>query len=473
MKNIVLTIKSRSKSFVFFIRKHLQIRNELRTNQEFIRSAYLEVYLILRYLFPFLSIAYIPFATLDFLDYLKESSDISLLIFNSIFLPGCLFFTIALNFPVHKNSFIFRKWIAIAGTIFLSFSGTSMNLLIFRFGPDLSLFAFTQLGIAVLLRYPDKTKTFIYLFNYGFFLASMVLAKLDISYLVQNCFFTMIMTILFDHISFLTKVNSFHKEQSIRELNHKLVMESIKKSEILRIAIHDLKSPVTGILSLVGLYTQEPNHVLSSGRNMHSKAYVDPPEVLDHIDSTARKILESIEEVLYLSGSEEMELVGKPNRSLDPQLLLKSVSCNLEFLFSSKGIRVNDQLSEHPFSYQAHPQILYRVFDNLLTNAAKFSPRGSQIILSSRLVTRALEESALFISIEDSGPGFRPEDEKNMFREFSVLSARPTAAEPSSGVGLSLSKKLLDRMGIRIRLGNSSRTKGAEVLLEFPKSKAK
>ncbi|PJZ64858.1 sensor histidine kinase [Leptospira wolffii] len=470
MNTLLTTVKARSKSFVFFIRKHIHILKELRSDPEFIRSSYLEVYLILRYLFPFLFVVYIPFAALDLLDYMKDPEHISLLIFNAVLLPGCLLFTIALNFPIHRNQFAYKKWAVISATVFLTFCGTSMNLLIFRFGTDLSLFSFTQLGIAILLRFPDHKKTFIYVCNYALFFACIFSLGLDTSYLIQNLSFMLIMTILFDQISFLTKVHSFHKEQSIRDLNHRLIMESIKKSEILKIAIHDLKSPVTGILSLVGLYTRDANPI--PGDRYGTKILSDPPEVLDHIDRTARKILESIEEVLYLSNSDEMELSGKSEQALDPQILLKSVADNLDFLFSSKGIRIRNLLSEGSFLYHAHPQILYRVFDNILSNAAKFSPGESEILLSSSV--RSQEEgSVLLIKIEDSGPGFRPEDEKNMFREFSVLSARPTASEPSSGLGLSLAKRLLDRMGIRIRLGNSSRTRGAEVLLEFPKSKAK
>nr|WP_306819299.1 HAMP domain-containing sensor histidine kinase [Leptospira sp. id769339] len=345
-----------------------------------------------------------------------------------------------------------------------------MNLLIFQFGTDISLFAFTQLGIAVLLRYPDKTKKVIYFTNYAVFFAAMFWLGKNSSFLIQNFFFTMVMTTLLDLISFLTKVNSFHKEQSIRDLNRKLVMESIKKSEILRIAIHDLKSPVTGIISLVGLYTREPSHISPSIRLTSS--YADPPEILDHIDRTSRKILESIEDVLYLASSGDTETIENQSQNLNPELLLKSVACNLNFLFSSKNIRIEDNLSEYNFYFQANPQILYRIFDNLLSNAAKFSPENSEISLKSEL-TSELHEKILIIKMEDSGPGFQPEDEKNMFREFSILSAKPTGSESSSGIGLALAKKLLDRMGIRIRLGNSETLGGAKVILEFPQSKAK
>ncbi|MEI7014012.1 HAMP domain-containing sensor histidine kinase [Leptospira licerasiae] len=468
MKNFYVAIRFRTKNFILSIKKHFQILREVKNNEEFIRSAYFEVYLILRYLFPFLFIVYIPFAVLDWTDFLKNSGYFPLLIYNSIFIPGCFLFTALLNFPILKNENS-RRWITVAGTLFLTSAGTAMNLLIFQFGTDISLFAFTQLGIAVLLRYPDKTKKIIYFTNYAVFFVAMFWLGKNSSFLIQNFFFTMVMTVLLDLISFLTKVNSFHKEQSIRDLNRKLVMESIKKSEILRIAIHDLKSPVTGILSLVGLYTREPSHIPV---NRVASSYADPPEILDHIDRTSRKILESIEDVLYLASSGDTETIENRIQKLNPELLLRSVTCNLNFLFSSKNISVEDNLSEYNFYFQANPQILYRVFDNLLSNAAKFSPVNSAISLKSELVSEIYEKT-LIIKIEDSGPGFQPEDEKDMFREFSILSAKPTGSESSSGIGLALAKKLLDRMGIRIRLGNSETLGGAQIILEFPLSKAK
>ncbi|PJZ25773.1 sensor histidine kinase [Leptospira hartskeerlii] len=468
MKNFYVAIRFRTKNFILFIKRHFQILREVKSNEEFIRSSYFEVYLILRYLFPFLFVVYIPFAALDWTDFLKNSGYFPLLIYNSIFIPGCFLFTALLNLPILKSE-NGRRWLTIAGTLFLTSAGTAMNLLIFQFGTDISLFAFTQLGIAVLLRYPDKTKKVIYFTNYAIFFAAMFWLGKNSSFLIQNFFFTMVMTILLDLISLLTKVNSFHKEQSIRELNRKLVMESIKKSEILRIAIHDLKSPVTGILSLVGLYTREPSYIPV---NRVASSYADPPEILDHIDRTSRKILESIEDVLYLASSGDTETIENQTQKLNPELLLKSVTCNLNFLFSSKNIEVKDELSEYNFYFQANPQILYRVFDNLLSNAAKFSPENSEIYLKSELISEVYEK-ILIIKIEDSGPGFQPEDEKNMFREFSILSAKPTGSESSSGIGLALAKKLLDRMGIRIRLGNSKALGGAQVILEFPQSKAK
>ncbi|PJZ69162.1 sensor histidine kinase [Leptospira perolatii] len=464
MNSFLPTLRNRVRKFVKLLNRHLQLKKELRGNAEFILSAYYEVNEILIFIFPFLAIAMVPFTIIDILSYYSHHDNSAIILFDACFIAGCILFTFLLNFPsIRPSDLNRRKVLVTSATIFLTFCATTINVLLLKFGSDVSIFAFTQLGVAVLFRYPDKTKTFIYILNYGFFI--YFLHSLDPKpwFLLQNITFIFVVTLLFDQISFLTKVSSFHKQQSIRELNRRLVLESVKKSEILRIAIHDLKSPVTGILSLVGLYTKEPP---GADEKSSTNNKSEPPEVLDHIEQTARRILDSIEEVLYLSTSEETVPRKRQLQQIQPVELLRTVTANLGFSIQTKNIEIVDELPRSQFSFSTHPQILYRVFDNLLTNAVKFSPHGSTILLHGEILENH-KGKILKINIEDSGPGFRPEDQEGIFREFSVLSAKPTGIESSTGVGLSLAKKLLDRMCVKIQLGNSTRLGGANVSLEF------
>ena len=88
---------------------------------------------------------------------------------------------------------------------------------------------------------------------------------------------------------------------------------------------------------------------------------------------------------------------------------------------------------------QADPASLNQVFDNLLSNAIKFSPRGKQI----RLTVCPPGARYVECQVQDEGPGFSPEDKAHMFRRYGRLSARPTGGEPSTGLGLSIVKKLV------------------------------
>jgi len=88
---------------------------------------------------------------------------------------------------------------------------------------------------------------------------------------------------------------------------------------------------------------------------------------------------------------------------------------------------------------QADAAALNQVLDNLLSNAVKFSPPGKQIRVTVR------EPGARYVEcqVQDEGPGFTLEDKARMFRRYGRLSARPTGGEPSTGLGLSIVKKLV------------------------------
>lgn len=108
---------------------------------------------------------------------------------------------------------------------------------------------------------------------------------------------------------------------------------------------------------------------------------------------------------------------------------------------------------------------LARILDNLISNAVKFSPRGSQVVL-----TAAMDNGSYIIKVKDKGPGFSEADRKFLFQKFKKLSARPTAGESSNGLGLAIVKILVDRLGGEIDLQTDLKT-GSEFTVRFPAKK--
>ena len=89
---------------------------------------------------------------------------------------------------------------------------------------------------------------------------------------------------------------------------------------------------------------------------------------------------------------------------------------------------------------------LRQVLDNLIGNAVTFSPPGRSIRVSF-----STDEAHAICRIQDEGPGFTPEDRLRMFQRYTRLSARPTGSEPSTGLGLSIVKQLMDSLGGELR----------------------
>jgi signal transduction histidine kinase len=97
-----------------------------------------------------------------------------------------------------------------------------------------------------------------------------------------------------------------------------------------------------------------------------------------------------------------------------------------------------------------------------LSNAIKFSPRNSKIVFSATQTAQHL-----VFSVKDNGPGFSDKDKEQLFMRFKKLSARPTANEASSGLGLFIVKQLTTLMHGDIQV-ISEFGKGSEFVLTIP-----
>jgi signal transduction histidine kinase len=101
--------------------------------------------------------------------------------------------------------------------------------------------------------------------------------------------------------------------------------------------------------------------------------------------------------------------------------------------------------------------------DNLVSNAIKYSPIGGAIDL---LVAR--EAGGILVQVRDQGAGLSPEDISRLFGRFQRLSAKPTAGETSTGLGLSIVKRIVDLHGGRIAVESAAPGKGATFKMTLP-----
>ena len=116
-------------------------------------------------------------------------------------------------------------------------------------------------------------------------------------------------------------------------------------------------------------------------------------------------------------------------------------------LAEAKGQTLTIVLPLVPPMISADAAALRQVLDNLLSNAVKFSPSGGRLGLSV-----SAGGGEVTMEVQDSGPGFTREDESRAFQRYTRLSARPTAGETSTGLGLSIAKRLTGLMGGRLTL---------------------
>ena len=128
-----------------------------------------------------------------------------------------------------------------------------------------------------------------------------------------------------------------------------------------------------------------------------------------------------------------------------------------------KKITIKTDFPAGAVSALADPSALDQVLDNLISNAIKFSPSGKQLFVSVRTAGKHAEWV-----VRDEGPGFTAEDKARMFRRYGRLSARPTGGEPSTGLGLSIVRKLVLGMGGEL-LCESEAGEGATFIVRLPR----
>ena len=240
-------------------------------------------------------------------------------------------------------------------------------------------------------------------------------------------------------------------EREQKELIRKLEGLNNFKTRILGIAAHDLRNPL---------------YVISAGirflldSNLQEKLNEQQFSLLRNAYKSSNEISELLNNLLDFSKIEsgKMELhAGKHDFNL---LVEQKVEAN-RLLARGKNISLKHSLAPLPaFDFDAIK--ITQVINNLLTNAVKFSPKGSTI----HIATRQDGEFAEF-SVRDSGPGISPEDQKFLFNEFKTLSAKSTAGEKTTGLGLNIAKSFVEMHGGEIGVA-SEPGKGATFLFRIP-----
>ena len=109
------------------------------------------------------------------------------------------------------------------------------------------------------------------------------------------------------------------------------------------------------------------------------------------------------------------------------------------------------------------PAQVREAIDNLVSNAIKYSPIGGKITVA---VSHEGEDTVIRIS--DQGPGLSPEDLGRLFGRFQRLSAKPTAGESSTGLGLSIVKRIIDMHGGHVTAQSPGPGQGSTFTVTLP-----
>jgi two-component system, sensor histidine kinase and response regulator len=224
-----------------------------------------------------------------------------------------------------------------------------------------------------------------------------------------------------------------------------------EKDQILNIAAHDLKNPLSSILLMAEMIQVRQGHLT-------------PEKILDyadHIYQDADRMLLIITNLLDVnkieSGRIQAQWQNWPLKEVITRLRREYLP-----LAEKKEVTLHLDEPDRDLYIKTDPLLLFQLLDNLLSNALKFSQANKEIWLRF-----TPNPQGVLLEIEDQGPGFNPEDQKQMFQKFARLSAQPTAGENSTGLGLAIVKRLVEMLEIELDF-HTEVDKGTSFSLQVP-----
>jgi signal transduction histidine kinase len=238
------------------------------------------------------------------------------------------------------------------------------------------------------------------------------------------------------------------QNDTLSKKNIELSKLNYEKNTLMSFVAHDLKSPLNRIFALSRILEME------GGLTETQLNY------LRLIKETTNSGNDLISGLLDIKAIEENDL--KPNYSVIRTFELIQSRSN-SWLMIAKNKNIEIVIRNHiQKEVMMDADYLGRIFDNLVSNAIKFSNRNSQVVIVINIVNNQLE-----LSVKDEGPGFTKLDQVNLYQKFKKLSAKPTAGESSNGLGLAIVKTLVDRLKGDIEL-ISEGNKGSEFIVRLP-----
>jgi len=247
----------------------------------------------------------------------------------------------------------------------------------------------------------------------------------------------------------LKRTKRLNAEITIRNMQMEKTLGALEQAQtdntrIMKIAAHDLRNPVSSIYSIASMMLEDP----------------DRPEndrsLLELVKTSADHSLELVSDLLQVQFRDET-LIKEP---VDLQETLRYCVSLLAAKAESKGQHINLETCE--LKVPASREKLWRAISNLIANAIKFSPAGEVIA-----VKMTPETNHVLITVQDHGIGIPPEMQDKIFDVFTAAKRPGTAGEQAFGLGLAITKQIIDAHGGKIWF-ESNPGEGTTFFVELP-----
>lgn len=225
------------------------------------------------------------------------------------------------------------------------------------------------------------------------------------------------------------KINEQNKQ--LETAMSDLVSSNREKDRILHVVAHDLRSPVSAITMIVELVMDETPEG-------------EQKDMLRLINTSCQSQLALINELLARSNKSENNK-KQPTELFDMNELVNNSTALLRFRAKEKNQELVLQDLQQPVMINANKENIARVVSNLITNAIKFSPANEKIYISLSATNKEVT-----LCVKDNGIGIPEKNKSQVFEAFTSAKRRGTSGEQSFGLGLSISKQIIEDNNGRI-----------------------
>ena len=239
-----------------------------------------------------------------------------------------------------------------------------------------------------------------------------------------------------------------------KEVEHELIKLNNLKSELLRRTSHELRTPLVSIKGFSDLLLELHRDKLDD--------YVI--KTIKHIRMGCNRLEALVNDILKTAELESGTVKLKKSKE-DLSLLIKICVSELEGLLELRNHTINLEIPDKLICSLAKEQ-MYKVITNILSNAIKFTPYNGKIEVKSEI-----NNDFIIISIEDNGLGFTEEEKTLIFKQFGKIERYGQGYDvisEGSGLGLYISKKIVELHGGEIWLESEGRDKGTTFYFSLP-----
>lgn len=220
------------------------------------------------------------------------------------------------------------------------------------------------------------------------------------------------------------------------------------QTDLMNIAVHDIKNPLTAISLYATLINKRSDD--DTVKKMAGKVSV-----------ASARILADLNELLTLAKTDNGAMMLHFEDVSTTDLINKAVN-GLQVLANQKKQTISLELNCQVTARFDKHRIL-EVFENLLSNAIKYSYNNAEIIICS-----SEQDGNLIVEFRDQGQGLNDDDMQKLFTKFARLSAVPTNKESSNGLGLSIAKILVELHNGKIWAESKGKNQGSSFFVSLP-----